>query len=66
MGALGSGGGSKDEHVKVEEEPPEGVVSMESAYVVVIAWMVWSCRQRKLEQLRCLRWWRHVNQKSGG
>ncbi len=24
MGALGSGGGSKDEHVKLEEEPPEG------------------------------------------
>ncbi len=24
MGALGSGGGSKDGHVEVEEEPPEG------------------------------------------
>ncbi len=24
MGELGSGGGSKDKHVKVEEEPPEG------------------------------------------
>ncbi len=24
MGALGSSGGSKDEHVEVEEEPPEG------------------------------------------
>jgi hypothetical protein len=24
MGAVGSGGGSKDEHVEVEEEPPEG------------------------------------------
>ncbi len=24
LGALGSGGGSKDMHVKVEEEPPEG------------------------------------------
>ncbi len=24
MGALGSGGGSEDEHVEVEEEPPEG------------------------------------------
>jgi hypothetical protein len=24
MGALGSSGGSKDKHVKVEEEPPEG------------------------------------------
>ncbi len=23
MGALGTGGGSEDEHVKVEEEPPE-------------------------------------------
>jgi hypothetical protein len=25
MGALGGGGGSKDEHVKVEEEPLEAV-----------------------------------------
>jgi hypothetical protein len=24
MGALGSGGGSKDEPVEVEKEPPEG------------------------------------------
>ncbi len=24
MGALGSGGGSKNKHVGVEEEPPEG------------------------------------------
>ncbi len=24
MGALGNGGGSKDEHVEVEEELPEG------------------------------------------
>ena len=24
MGALGSGGGSKDKHVEVVEEPPEG------------------------------------------
>jgi hypothetical protein len=24
MGALGSGGGSKEEHVEVEEEPPKG------------------------------------------
>jgi hypothetical protein len=24
MGVLGSSGGSEDEHVKVEEEPPEG------------------------------------------
>jgi hypothetical protein len=24
MGALSSGGGSEDEHVEVEEEPPEG------------------------------------------
>ena len=23
-GALGNSGGSKDEHIKVEEEPPEG------------------------------------------
>jgi hypothetical protein len=66
MGDLGSGEGSKDNHVKVEEEPPAGVESMESAYAVVIAWTVWSCRQRKLEQLQCLRWRHHVDRKLGG
>ncbi len=44
----------------------KGVESMESVYAVVIAWTVWSCRWRKLEQLRCLRWRRHMDRKSGG
>jgi hypothetical protein len=35
MGALGSGGGSKDEHVEVEEEPPErGGINGECIHVV--------------------------------
>jgi hypothetical protein len=65
MGVLGSGGGSKDKHVEVERSHQKGVDLMESAYAVVIAWTVWSCKQRKFERLQCLRWRCHMDQKSG-
>jgi hypothetical protein len=44
----------------------KGVELMASVYVVVITWRVWSCRWRKFEWVRCLRWRHHADQKLGG